>query len=84
MKYEEIKAKTEIIVNNPIRHFKPVELKGIIDRYHQKHPKSKEIYERMLKTIPGGVNITWHLTTHFHWQVKEFMTVFWRLLIMWL
>lgn len=55
MKYEEIKAKTEIIVNNPIRHFKPVELKGIIDRYHQKHPKSKEIYERMLKTIPGGV-----------------------------
>ncbi|MBA7530756.1 Glutamate-1-semialdehyde 2,1-aminomutase [subsurface metagenome] len=55
MKYEEIQAKTEFIVNNPIRHFKPEELKGIIERYHKNHPKSKEIYERMLKIIPGGV-----------------------------
>ncbi len=55
MKYEEIKAKIEISVNNPIKHFKPKELKGIIERYHQNHTKSKEIYERMKKVIPGGV-----------------------------
>lgn len=55
MKYEEIKVKTEFIVNNPIRHFKPEELKGIMERYNKNHPKSKEIYERMVKIIPGGV-----------------------------
>ena len=55
MNYEEIKEKIENIVNNPLRRFKPEELKGIIDRYHENHPKSKEIYERMRKVIPGGV-----------------------------
>jgi glutamate-1-semialdehyde 2,1-aminomutase len=55
MDYEEIRVKTDYIVNNPMRRFKPEELKRIIERYHQKHPKSKEIYERMRKIIPGGV-----------------------------
>ena len=55
MKYEEIKTKIDYIVNNPIRRFKPEELKGIIERYHNNHPKSKEIFERMRKIIPGGV-----------------------------
>ena len=55
MNYEEIKAKIEIIVNNPIKHFKPKELKEILERYHKNHQKSKEIYERMRKIIPGGV-----------------------------
>jgi len=55
MKYEEIKAKIKNVVNIPIRHFKSEELKGIIERYHQNHPKSLEIYERMKKVIPGGV-----------------------------
>ena len=55
MNYEEIKTKIEIIVNNPIKHFKPKELKEILERYHKNHQKSKEIYERMRKIIPGGV-----------------------------
>ncbi|MHA2131661.1 MAG: aspartate aminotransferase family protein, partial [Promethearchaeota archaeon] len=55
MKYEDIKAKTDYIVNNPIRNFKPEELKGIIERYHSDHAKSKEVYERMRSIIPGGV-----------------------------
>ena len=55
MDYDEIQFKIENIVNNPIRHFKPEELKGIIERYHKNHPKSKEIFERMRRIIPGGV-----------------------------
>ncbi|MBY8984920.1 MAG: aspartate aminotransferase family protein, partial [Candidatus Lokiarchaeota archaeon] len=55
MKYEEIKTKIDYIVNNPIRRFKSEELKGIIERYHNNHPKSKEIFERMSRIIPGGV-----------------------------
>ncbi|MFX1324617.1 MAG: aminotransferase class III-fold pyridoxal phosphate-dependent enzyme, partial [Promethearchaeota archaeon] len=55
MDFEEIKAKTDYIVNNPIKRFKPDELKGILERYHKNHPKSKEIFERMRKIIPGGV-----------------------------
>ncbi|MHA1989183.1 MAG: hypothetical protein ACW98D_21375, partial [Promethearchaeota archaeon] len=55
MNYEEIIAKTEFIVNNPIRIFKTKELKGVIERYHNNHPKSKEIFDRMRKIIPGGV-----------------------------
>ena len=55
MEYEEMKAKIENIVNQPIRKFKPEELKGIINRYHKNHPKSKEAYERARKIIPSGV-----------------------------
>ncbi|MFX1389168.1 MAG: aspartate aminotransferase family protein [Promethearchaeota archaeon] len=55
MNYEEMRTKIENIVNQPIRKFKPDELKGIIERYHKNHPKSKEVYERMRKIIPGGV-----------------------------
>ena len=42
MKYEEMKAKIKNIVDQPIKNFKPEELKGIIERYHKNHPKSKE------------------------------------------
>ncbi len=55
MKYEEIKAKIENIVSNPIRKFKPEALKGVVERYHKNHPKSKEVFERTRKIIPGGV-----------------------------
>lgn len=55
MKYEDMRARIENIVNQPIRKFKPKELKGIIERYHKNHPKSKEAYERACKIIPGGV-----------------------------
>ena len=55
MEYELMKSKIENIVNQPIRNFKPEELKGIIERYHNNHPKSKEAYERSCKIIPGGV-----------------------------
>ncbi len=55
MKYEEIRAKITRCVNQPIKKFKTEELKGIIERYHKNHPKSKEAYERARKIIPGGV-----------------------------
>jgi len=55
MKYEEMKTKIKNIVDQPIRNFKPEELKGIIERYHKNHPRSKEAYERARKIIPGGV-----------------------------
>lgn len=55
MKYEEMKAKAEYIVSNPIRKFKPEALKGIVERYHKNHAKSKESFERARKIIPGGV-----------------------------
>ena len=55
MKYEEQIAKIKTIVNQPMRKFKPEELKGIIERYHKNHPKSKEAYYRARKIIPGGV-----------------------------
>jgi glutamate-1-semialdehyde 2,1-aminomutase len=55
LNYEEQMEKIKNIVNSPIREFKPEELKGIVERYEQRHPKSKEIYERMKKVIPGGV-----------------------------
>ena len=55
MKYEEMKIKIKNIVDQPIRNFKPEELKGIIERYQKNHPKSKEAYERARKIIPGGV-----------------------------
>ena len=55
MKYELMKSKIENIVNQPIRNFKSEELKGIIERYHKNHPKSKEAFDRARKIIPGGV-----------------------------
>jgi glutamate-1-semialdehyde 2,1-aminomutase len=55
MKYEEQIAKIKNIVNQPMRKFKSEELKGIIERYHKNHPKSKEAYYRARKIIPGGV-----------------------------
>ena len=53
--YEEYKAKVKTIVENPIKEFKAEDLKGVLERYEKNHPKSKEIYGRMLKVIPGGV-----------------------------
>ena len=35
MKYEDMKAKIENIVNQPIKNFKPEEIKGIIERYNK-------------------------------------------------
>ena len=55
MKYEEQKAKIENIVSQPLRKFKPEELKGIVERYEQNHKKSKETFERARKILPKGV-----------------------------
>jgi glutamate-1-semialdehyde 2,1-aminomutase len=55
MKYEEQIAKIRNIVEQPMKKFKPEALKGILERYEKNHQKSKEIYERMKKIIPGGV-----------------------------
>ncbi len=55
MKYEDQIAKIKNIVSSPMRKFKPEELKGIIERYHKNHPKSKDAYYRARKIIPGGV-----------------------------
>ncbi|MFX1574771.1 MAG: aspartate aminotransferase family protein [Promethearchaeota archaeon] len=55
MKYEEIKAKIDNIVSNPIHKFNSEELKKIVQRYHKNHPKSKQAFERARKIIPGGV-----------------------------
>lgn len=55
MSYEEQIAKIQNIVNSPLRKFKTEELKSIIERYERTHAKSKEIFERMRKVIPGGV-----------------------------
>ncbi|MFX1311809.1 MAG: aspartate aminotransferase family protein [Promethearchaeota archaeon] len=55
MKYEEMKAKIDNIVSNPIRQFKSEELKKIVERYHKNHSKSKIAFERARKIIPGGV-----------------------------
>lgn len=43
------------IVNNPLRKFKPDELKKIVKKYTETHKKSKELYDRARKIIPGGV-----------------------------
>ena len=55
MKYEEQKAKIENIVSQPLRKFKPEELKGIVERYGRNHKKSKEAFERARKILPKGV-----------------------------
>ncbi|MFX0048545.1 MAG: aspartate aminotransferase family protein [Candidatus Hermodarchaeota archaeon] len=55
MDYEEKIAKINNIVNSPISEFKPEELKAIIERYEKNHVKSKAVFERARKIIPGGV-----------------------------
>ena len=55
MPYEEQIEKIKLIVNSPIKRFKPEELKGVVERYHKNHPKSLEAYHRAKKIIPGGV-----------------------------
>jgi len=55
MNYNEIMEGIKGIVNNPLRKFKPDELKKIVKKYTETHKKSKELYDRALKIIPGGV-----------------------------
>lgn len=55
MPYEEQIEKIKLIVNSPMKRFKPEALKGIVERYHKNHPKSLEVYHRAKKIIPGGV-----------------------------
>lgn len=55
MEYEEIKEAINNIVNNPMRKFKPEKLNEIVKKYEETHEKSKELFERALKIIPGGV-----------------------------
>ncbi len=55
MKYEEQIARIENIVSQPLRKFKPGELRGIIERYENTHLKSKQAFERARKVIPGGI-----------------------------
>ena len=55
MPYEEQIKKIKIIVNSPMRKFKPEALKEIVENYHKNHPKSLEAYHRAKKIIPGGV-----------------------------
>lgn len=55
MKYEEQRVNIENIVNSKMKEFKPEELKRIVENIEKNHPKSKEVYERMKKIIPAGV-----------------------------
>jgi len=55
MRYEEQIAKIETVINQPMRKFKPDALRGVIERYEVNHQRSREIFERMRKIIPGGV-----------------------------
>ena len=55
MNYNEIMEGIKGIVNNPLRKFKPDELKKIVKKYTETHKKSKELYDRARKIIPGGV-----------------------------
>jgi len=55
MNYNEIMEGIKGIVNNPLRKFKPDELKKIVKKYTETHKKSKELYDRACKIIPGGV-----------------------------
>ena len=55
MDYEEKVAKIENIVSQPLKRFKPKELKAIIETYERNHSKSKKAFERARKVIPGGV-----------------------------
>ncbi len=55
MDYNEIMEGIKGIVNNPLRKFKPDKLKEIVKKYTETHKKSKELYDRARKIIPGGV-----------------------------
>ena len=55
MPYEEQIEKIKVIVNSPMKRFKPEALKEIVERYHKNHPKSLEAYHRAKKIIPGGI-----------------------------
>jgi len=55
MRYDEQIAKIKIVINQPMRKFKPDALRGVIERYEANHQRSREIFERMRKIIPGGV-----------------------------
>jgi glutamate-1-semialdehyde 2,1-aminomutase len=55
MRYEEQIAKIETVINQPMRKFKPDALRGVIERYEANHQRSREVFERMRKIIPGGV-----------------------------
>lgn len=55
MNYNEIMEGIKGIVNNPLRKFKPDELKKIVKKYTETHKKSKELYDRARRIIPGGV-----------------------------
>jgi len=55
MKYEDMIAGIKNIVNNPLRKFKPEKFKEIVKKYEETHKKSKELFQRALKIIPGGV-----------------------------
>ncbi len=69
MKYEEQIEKIKNIVNNPIHKFKPEALKLILDHYEKNHKKSKEIFERMKKIIPGGVEH--NLAFNYPWPIAS-------------
>ncbi len=55
MRYDEQIAKIKTVINQPMRKFKPDALRGVIERYEANHQRSREIFERMRKIIPGGV-----------------------------
>ncbi len=55
MNYNEIMEGIKGLVNNPLRKFKPDKLKEIVKKYTETHKKSKELYDRARKIIPGGV-----------------------------
>ena len=55
MRYDEQIAKIEAVINQPMRKFKPDDLRGVIERYEANHQRSREVFERMRKIIPGGV-----------------------------
>ncbi|MHA1526183.1 MAG: aspartate aminotransferase family protein [Promethearchaeota archaeon] len=55
MRYDEQIAKIKNVINQPMRKFKPDVLRGIIERYEANHQRSREVFERMRKIIPGGV-----------------------------
>jgi len=55
MRYDEQIAKIKIVINQPMRKFKPDALRGVIERYEANHQRSREVFERMRKIIPGGV-----------------------------
>lgn len=55
MKYEDMIAGIKNIVNNPLRKFEAEKFKEIVKKYEETHKKSKDLFQRALKIIPGGV-----------------------------